>query len=124
MSKESRACGFLSATRGVLAGACVASVICAAPPALAAPSNTIDTTIAQLENGWFGEGMAVILNNVNVSGCGPGNEFGVKASHPNFAQISSLLIAAKLSARTVQIVYEPTSCVFGNRKELLSVRLK
>jgi ABC-type sugar transport system substrate-binding protein len=124
MSREHNARGFLSATWGVLGGACLAAMICAASAAHAAPSNTIDTTIAQLENGWFGEGMAVILNNVNVSGCGPGNEFGVKTSHPNFAQISSLLISAKLSGRTVQIVYEPTSCVFGNRKELLSVRLK
>jgi hypothetical protein len=79
--------------------------------------------ITYVENGWYGEGMAIVLE-ASLSGCpAPANQFAVIAGHPSYKEITAMVIAAYLAGTPVQLVVEQGQCVFGNRTKIVSVRM-
>jgi hypothetical protein len=78
--------------------------------------------ITFVENGWFGEGVAVRIDpNTTLQGCGP--DFGVRAEHPAYKQLTALIVSAYHAKSKVELVVNPGDCVFGNRTNITSVRL-
>ena len=84
------------------------------------------TYINYVENGWFGEGIAIHVDQSAPAGCvvntGFG-DFGVRSDHPAYDKITALILSAFFSHSAVELVVNPGNCVFGNRTNVVSVRL-
>ena len=79
--------------------------------------------ITYVENGWYGEGLA-IRDTVGLDGCSaPDTEFAIDAGHPGYKELVSLALSAFTSASDVQLVVEKNACIFGGRTKILSIRL-
>jgi hypothetical protein len=84
--------------------------------------------ITFLENGWSGEGFTVYLedsgavaNSCALSGTQP-SHFGIDAAHPSYREMVSMLLAAFLAGKPVELVVSPGECAVS-RTKVLSVRL-
>lgn len=79
--------------------------------------------ITYIENGWFGEGVA-LKHSTPTTGCQANDhEYAISADHPSYQQITSLLIAAFTAKLDVELVVLPSDCLFGKRTRVLSIRL-
>jgi|LauGreDrversion4_1035100.scaffolds.fasta_scaffold874347_1 hypothetical protein len=78
-----------------------------------------------IENGWFGEGFGINMeNSVQTTGCPrPGNEYGIEASHQAYKILVALMITAYTQKLPVQLVVEPGTCVLGSRTKIMAIRL-
>src|SRR5512132_260297 len=89
-----------------------------------APSDGTTSRITYVENGWFGEGLAVHLSaplTYATQCAAAANDFAVAASHPMFKEISAMIMLAYASGAPVQLMVDPASCIFGNRTSIVAV---
>ncbi|XXT21292.1 hypothetical protein WME94_06990 [Sorangium sp. So ce429] len=77
--------------------------------------------VTYLENGWFGEGMAVHLT-ASVPGC-KDHEYAIPVEHPSYKDMTAMLLSAFINNRQVELVVDQGVCIFGDRTKVLSVRL-
>jgi len=82
--------------------------------------------ITFIENGWYGEGFAIHMeNSVQTAGCpAPGYEYGIDASHQAYKILVALLITAYTQKLPVQMVVQLGTCVLGARTKIISIRLR
>lgn len=83
-------------------------------------------TVTYVENGWYGEGIAIHTDAsiVAPAGCtAPTNEFAVLSTHAAYKQVVAMLLSAYYTKAKLQLVVTPGACTFGNRTTILSVRL-
>ncbi|MFT4925508.1 MAG: hypothetical protein ACI8WB_001601 [Phenylobacterium sp.] len=79
--------------------------------------------VTYIENGWFGEGVAIHMSS-GTAGCPAGDtDYAVEASHPAYKEIVALATSAFVAAINVEIVTATGSCAFGDRNKILSIRL-
>jgi len=79
--------------------------------------------ITYLENGWFGEGVALHLDK-GTSGCPAMDiDFGIPSDHPSFKEMTALATSAFLASANVELVVDVGNCVFGSRTKILAIRL-
>ena len=79
--------------------------------------------ITFLENGWFGEGIAIHLDK-GVAGCNSAdNDFALSADHPSYKEIIAFATSAFMSSSNIELVVEEGVCIFGDRTKILSIRL-
>jgi hypothetical protein len=81
--------------------------------------------ITFIENGWFGEGLAIHMTS-SQSGCNaPDTEYAVLSNHPAYKEIVALATSAFMASSDVEFVVEPSpdDCVFGSRTKIISIRL-
>ena len=89
-------------------------------------SPTASGQITFIENGWFGEGFAIHMeNSVQTAGCpAAANEYGLEASHQAYKILVALMITAYTQKLPVQMVVQPGTCVLGARTKIISIRLR
>ena len=112
----------LGACAFVLLFAIQARAACCTP----APSDGTASTVAYVENGWFGEGLAIHLSTplAFVTQCpAPAYDFALPASHPSYREVAAMILLAYASGVPVQLMVDPASCLFGGRTAIASVRL-
>jgi hypothetical protein len=81
------------------------------------------TKINYVENGWFGEGLAVYADH-GIAGCGADDtQFFIDESHPSYTVLASIVLTAFSTQSDVQIVTVTGTCLAGDRTKILSVRL-
>lgn len=103
--------------------ACLA-MSCLLQQAPASASVVASTRIIFVENGWFGEGLAIKTQGSGVSGCpAASNEFAIAASHPSYQQLVAIALNAFSTDQAVELVVEDGTCLFGNRTKIVSIRL-
>lgn len=104
------------------AAAAFATLVSVSASAAATPSTSAQ--IIDLMNGWFGEGLAVGLNNTVATGCATSPyQFILQASHPAYKQTASLLLAAHATRRPVVIYFDSGNCAVSDRAVILGVRM-
>ncbi|UYK66590.1 hypothetical protein NG831_21265 [Xanthomonas sacchari] len=80
--------------------------------------------IIYVENGWYGEGLALHTSNDGPSGCpGPLNNFAIDKNHPSYKELTAIALAAYTTNANVEFVVDSGSCPFGNSTKVLSIRL-
>lgn len=94
-------------------------------PGPAFAGGTVPTKIVALENGWYGEGLAITATtSTSVPGCTPSSsEYGVDASHPNFDAIVAMALAAFASGANVILITADNGCAFAGRTKILAIKL-
>jgi len=81
--------------------------------------------ITFLENGWYGEGLALHHSGPGIAGC-PGGpaEFAIDKNHPAFKEMVAIALAAFSSSSDVELVVEKGACIFGDRTKVVAIRVK
>lgn len=92
----------------------------------AALDTTVNTKIVLVENGWFGEGLALVVTpGTGKPGCAaPENMFAIDAGHPSYKVLVAMAMTAVTTGATVQMVVAPGECIFGARTRVVSIRLQ
>lgn len=99
-------------------------LLAASPSGYASQVALAPTTITFVENGWFGEGLAIQTTATYSTSCyGGGTQFAVPITHPAYKDIVAIALAAYAIGSTVQIVIEDSTCAFAGRMSILSIRL-
>ncbi|MDY4282974.1 hypothetical protein [Xanthomonas sp. LF06-19] len=81
--------------------------------------------ITVIENGWFGEGMAIHTSNDGPSGCSaPLNDFAIDKNHPSYQELTAMALVAYTKNLDVEVLVDPGVCIFGDRTKVISIRLK
>jgi hypothetical protein len=80
--------------------------------------------IILIENGWYGEGLALITDGAGVSGCAGGpTQFAIDAGHPAYKDMVAMALTAFSSGSNVQMMVDQGNCIFGARTKVISLRL-
>ena len=116
--------------RTVMFGACAFVLLFAtrarAACCTAAPSDGTTSMVAYVENGWFGEGLAIHLSTplAFATQCSaPNYDFALPATHPGYKEVAAMIFLAYASGVPVQLMVDPASCLFGGRTAIAAVRL-
>ena len=81
--------------------------------------------ITYLENGWFGEGVAIHHSTASIKGCAADPaDFAIDKNHPSYKELVAIALAAFTSQSDVELVVDKGICSFGARTKILSIRLK
>lgn len=108
--------------KSIVAGAFFAAF--SAGSAQAAILASSDSVPRMVENGWYGDGLAITLVNSVPTGCVLVNEFWLEATHPGYKNISKMVIGASLASRKIRVVFDnAAACVSTGRASVVSVQL-
>ena len=81
--------------------------------------------INYLENGWYGEGVAIHHSTAVITGCtANSNDFAIDKNHPAYKELIAIALAAYTSESEVELIVDKGVCGFGGRTKILSIRLK
>src|SRR5690242_9787603 len=78
------------------------------------PSDGTTSAVAYVENGWFGEGLAIHLSTplAFATQCSaPSYDFALSASHPAYKEVAAMILLAYGSGVPVQLMVDPASCL-------------
>ncbi|WP_434982782.1 hypothetical protein [Xanthomonas arboricola] len=81
--------------------------------------------IISVENGWQGEGVAILHSIASIKGCAAdSNDFAIDKNHPSYKELVAIALAAFTSQSDVQLVVDKGVCIFGARTKIISIQLK
>lgn len=93
--------------------------------AVAALATAPVAKIIQIENGWNGEGLALITDGAGVSGCTGGpTQFAIEVGNPAYKDMVAIVLTAFSSGSNVEMMVDQSNCIFGARTKVISLRLK
>jgi hypothetical protein len=80
--------------------------------------------ITLVENGWFGEGLALHLDVSTPNNTCPAaaNDFGIPKEHPSYKDLVAIALSAHAIGAAVQLGVDQGNCVFGGRTRVISIR--
>jgi hypothetical protein len=81
--------------------------------------------ITYIENGWYGEGVAIHSSANGPSGCSASlNDFAIDKNHAAYKELVAIALSAYNSNADVEVIVDTGDCIFGGRTKVLSIRLK
>ena len=81
--------------------------------------------ITYVENGWYGEGMAIHTSNDGPSGCSAGpNQFAIDRNHPAYQELTAMALMAYMKNIEIGLVADSGTCILNGRTKIISIRLQ
>lgn len=81
--------------------------------------------ITYIENGWYGEGVAIHSSTNGPSGCSASlNDFAIDKNHASYRELVAIALSAYNSNADVDVIVDTGACTFGGRTKVLSIRLR
>ncbi|WP_146009962.1 hypothetical protein [Xanthomonas arboricola] len=75
-----------------------------------------------VENGWYGEGIALHHSTASITGCTAGpNDFVIDRNHAAYQELAMALTAYTRDL-DVQLIVEKGDCGFGGRTKIMAIR--
>lgn len=92
------------------------------------PAMAVEVTsygkITYVENGWYGEGLALHHSTASVTGCtGSPNDFVIDKNHPAYQELLAMALTAYTRDLDVGLIVTKGDCGFGERTKILAIRL-
>ncbi|MBB3815130.1 hypothetical protein FHY13_003511 [Xanthomonas arboricola] len=79
--------------------------------------------ITYVENGWYGEGIALHHSTALITDCTAGpNDFVIDRNHAAYQELLAMALTAYTRDLDVQLIVEKKDCRFGGRTKILAMR--
>lgn len=76
-----------------------------------------------VENGWYGEGIALHHSTASITGCSAGpNDFVIDRNHAAYQELLAMALTAYTRDLDVQLIVEKGDCGFGGRTKIMAIR--
>lgn len=79
--------------------------------------------ITYVENGWYGEGLALHHSTASVTGCTASpNDFAIDKNHAAYQELLAMALTAYTRDLDVGLIVEKGDCGFGGRTKIVAIR--
>ncbi|WOS39489.1 hypothetical protein [Xanthomonas rydalmerensis] len=79
--------------------------------------------ITYVENGWYGEGVAIHMSIDGPPGCSAAlNDLAIDKNHPSYQELIAMALTAYTKNMDVGLVVDPGVCLFGGRVKVIAIR--